>query len=209
MRNGWPAPPLLRNSRPRSKSPPFQPLREGAPPPKLFHIETALRRPPTASKCRAVLQLFTPQTRLKNVVVKPTEGTNSSGHPSRVSAATGAGRKQAEAQPRPRSPIMGQLDKGVYFIPALNAAACALLSSYTLISILDHERWMKVNVRYPTGRPGGLAVITTKQGFISTFDDIFASVARDLISWTHASPIMRCSCFPISYGVASGAVLLP
>eukprot|EP00903_Cladosiphon_okamuranus_P010542 g9972.t1 len=33
--------------------------------------------------------------------------------------------------------------QGVYFIPALNAAICSLLSSYTLISILDHERWMK------------------------------------------------------------------
>ncbi|CBN75796.1 hypothetical protein Esi_0181_0025 [Ectocarpus siliculosus] len=38
---------------------------------------------------------------------------------------------------------MGEISQGVYVTPALNAAACSLLSSYTLISILDHERWMK------------------------------------------------------------------
>ncbi|CAM9567246.1 unnamed protein product [Ectocarpus sp. 12 AP-2014] len=38
---------------------------------------------------------------------------------------------------------MGEISQGVYVTPALNGAACSLLSSYTLISILDHERWMK------------------------------------------------------------------
>ncbi|CAB1120616.1 unnamed protein product [Ectocarpus sp. CCAP 1310/34] len=38
---------------------------------------------------------------------------------------------------------MGEISQGVHVIPALNAAASSLLSSYTLISILDHERWMK------------------------------------------------------------------
>lgn len=40
---------------------------------------------------------------------------------------------------------MTEVSQGVYFIPELNSAACSLLSSYTLISILDHERWMKVS----------------------------------------------------------------
>ncbi|CAN0079485.1 unnamed protein product, partial [Scytosiphon promiscuus] len=38
---------------------------------------------------------------------------------------------------------MTEVNQGVHFIPELNSAACSLLSSYTLISILDHERWMK------------------------------------------------------------------
>lgn len=45
---------------------------------------------------------------------------------------------------------MTEVDQGVHFIPELNSAACSLLSSYTLISILDHERWMKVSVRATT-----------------------------------------------------------
>lgn len=70
---------------------------------------------------------------------------------------------------------MGEIDQGVYFIPALNAALCSLLSSYTLISILDHERWMKVSDPIGGGGwrwgwgVGGRLLVTTNQQRLSTF----------------------------------------
>lgn len=50
--------------------------------------------------------------------------------------------------------MVSEIDQRIYFIPAFNAAACGLLSSYTFISILDHERWMKVSRRSERGAGG-------------------------------------------------------
>lgn len=39
--------------------------------------------------------------------------------------------------------VMAVKNLVIHTIPAIDSALCALMSSYTFISILDHERWMK------------------------------------------------------------------